>query len=55
MEHAEFMDMREVPPIIYQLLLLSRMGQKRVVLKRIMDYFYKLDKMIEEGTNGTTE
>ncbi|KAG2232755.1 hypothetical protein INT48_001109 [Thamnidium elegans] len=45
------MEMEEVPPFIYQLLLISRKGYKRVILSGILDYFNS--NTIDSSMEGT--
>ncbi|KAG9306620.1 hypothetical protein G9A89_004817 [Geosiphon pyriformis] len=52
---VETMDINEVPPIIYQLLLLSRKGHKRLILRGIAEYFNKLDEEIFEDQIAANE
>ncbi|GAA5807873.1 hypothetical protein MFLAVUS_001253 [Mucor flavus] len=45
------LEMEEVPPFIYQLLLISRKGYKRVILSGILDYFNS--NTIDSSMEGT--
>ncbi|NXF86313.1 FANCI protein, partial [Eubucco bourcierii] len=42
------LDLQEIPPLVYQLLLLSAKGSKRTVLEGIISFFNHLDKRIKE-------
>ncbi|CAG8439164.1 9995_t:CDS:10 [Ambispora gerdemannii] len=46
--NIDSIELDEIPPIIYQLLLISRKGHKRVVINGIAEYFNKLDQIFEE-------
>ncbi|CAO3626334.1 unnamed protein product [Cunninghamella echinulata] len=48
-EQLKELDIEEVPPFMYQLLLLSRKGNKRDIIKGICDYFDWIQQ--EEKTN----
>ncbi|KAK2176099.1 hypothetical protein NP493_683g02030 [Ridgeia piscesae] len=41
------LDLQELPPLIYQLLLLAAKGHKRLVLEGIIDFFVKQDELFE--------
>uniref|UniRef100_A0A672P4A0 Fanconi anemia group I protein-like n=1 Tax=Sinocyclocheilus grahami TaxID=75366 RepID=A0A672P4A0_SINGR len=50
------LDLQEIPPLIYQLLLLSAKGCKKLVLEGIISYFKKQDQLQkEEQRNGESE
>ncbi|NWW88171.1 FANCI protein, partial [Rhynochetos jubatus] len=42
------LDLQEIPPLVYQLLLLSAKGSKRTVLEGIISFFNQLDKRQKE-------
>ncbi|XP_064014178.1 Fanconi anemia group I protein [Pogoniulus pusillus] len=42
------LDLQEIPPLVYQLLLLSAKGSKRTVLEGIISFFNHLDKRQKE-------
>ncbi|NXF54887.1 FANCI protein, partial [Oceanites oceanicus] len=42
------LDLQEIPPLVYQLLLLSAKGSKKTVLEGIIVFFNQLDKRQEE-------
>uniref|UniRef100_A0A671PU11 Fanconi anemia group I protein-like n=1 Tax=Sinocyclocheilus anshuiensis TaxID=1608454 RepID=A0A671PU11_9TELE len=47
------LDLQEIPPLVYQLLLLSAKGCKKLVLEGIISYFKKQDQLQkEEQRNG---
>ncbi|XP_072255232.1 Fanconi anemia group I protein [Pyxicephalus adspersus] len=46
------MDLQEMPPLVYQLLLLSAKGSKRIILEGIITVFNDLDqKLMQEASN----
>ncbi|XP_051548730.1 Fanconi anemia group I protein-like [Myxocyprinus asiaticus] len=50
------LDLQEIPPLVYQLLLLSAKGCKKLVLEGITSYFQKQDQLQkEEQRNGESE
>ncbi|XP_016318254.1 Fanconi anemia group I protein-like isoform X4 [Sinocyclocheilus anshuiensis] len=50
------LDLQEIPPLVYQLLLLSAKGCKKLVLEGIISYFKKQDQLQkEEQRNGESE
>uniref|UniRef100_A0A673MIX1 FA complementation group I n=1 Tax=Sinocyclocheilus rhinocerous TaxID=307959 RepID=A0A673MIX1_9TELE len=50
------LELQEIPPLIYQLLLLSAKGCKKLVLEGIISYFKKQDQLQkEEQRNGESE
>ncbi|XP_056307350.1 Fanconi anemia group I protein isoform X1 [Danio aesculapii] len=50
------LDLQEIPPLVYQLLLLSAKGCKKLVLEGIINYFKKQDQLQkEEQRNGECE
>ncbi|XP_074862883.1 Fanconi anemia group I protein [Carettochelys insculpta] len=42
------LDLQEIPPLVYQLLLLSTKGSKKIVLEGIITFFNQLDKRQKE-------
>ncbi|NXY48235.1 FANCI protein, partial [Ceuthmochares aereus] len=42
------LDLQEIPPLVYQLLLLSAKGSKKTVLEGIINFFNQLDKRQKE-------
>ncbi|NXW63308.1 FANCI protein, partial [Eurystomus gularis] len=42
------LDLQEIPPLVYQLLLLSAKGSKKIVLEGIISFFNQLDKRQKE-------
>ncbi|XP_008317251.1 Fanconi anemia group I protein isoform X2 [Cynoglossus semilaevis] len=42
------LDLQEIPPLVYQLLLLSSKGCKKQILDGIIDYFKEKDTLLEE-------
>ncbi|NXN73316.1 FANCI protein, partial [Himantopus himantopus] len=42
------LDLQEIPPLVYQLLLLSAKGSKKTVLEGIISFFNQLDKIQKE-------
>ncbi|NXP23722.1 FANCI protein, partial [Scytalopus superciliaris] len=42
------LDLQEIPPVVYQLLLLSAKGSKKTVLEGIISFFNQLDKRQKE-------
>ncbi|RIA87302.1 FANCI solenoid 2-domain-containing protein [Glomus cerebriforme] len=55
MSHFEIMDINGVPPLIYQMLLLSRKGQKRLILRGITEFFNRLDDETHDNQDGGRE
>ncbi|XP_073669366.1 Fanconi anemia group I protein isoform X1 [Paramisgurnus dabryanus] len=50
------LDLQEIPPLVYQLLLLSSKGCKKLVLDGVINYFKKQDQLQkEEQKNGESE
>ncbi|XP_016105212.1 Fanconi anemia group I protein-like isoform X3 [Sinocyclocheilus grahami] len=50
------LDLQEIPPLVYQLLLLTAKGCKKLVLEGIISYFKKQDQLQkEEQRNGESE
>uniref|UniRef100_A0A9J8AW20 FA complementation group I n=1 Tax=Cyprinus carpio carpio TaxID=630221 RepID=A0A9J8AW20_CYPCA len=50
------LDLQEIPPLVYQLLLLSAKGCKKLVLEGIISYFKKQDQLQkEEQRKGESE
>nr|XP_055048515.1 Fanconi anemia group I protein [Misgurnus anguillicaudatus]XP_055048516.1 Fanconi anemia group I protein [Misgurnus anguillicaudatus] len=50
------LDLQEIPPLVYQLLLLSSKGCKKLVLDGVINYFKKQDQLQkEEQRNGESE
>ncbi|XP_048014628.1 Fanconi anemia group I protein [Megalobrama amblycephala] len=50
------LDLQEIPPLVYQLLLLSAKGCKKLVLEGIISYFKKQDQLQkEEQRNAESE
>ncbi|XP_043084247.1 Fanconi anemia group I protein isoform X2 [Puntigrus tetrazona] len=50
------LDLQEIPPLVYQLLLLSAKGCKKLVLEGIISYFKKQDQLQkEEQRNGESD
>jgi len=45
------LDNQELPPFVYQLLLLSTKGEKATILKGIVEHFNKLDKEDEKHSD----
>lgn len=45
----------EVPPLIYQLLLLANKGRKAAVVKGIIDSMSKLEASVVTSTNSESE
>ncbi|PKC11484.1 hypothetical protein RhiirA5_354118 [Rhizophagus irregularis] len=54
MSHFDAMDINGVPPLIYQMLLLSRKGQKRLILQGITEFFNRLDDEINCNQDDDT-
>ncbi|CAG8563078.1 2562_t:CDS:10 [Ambispora leptoticha] len=48
LRNIDSIELDEIPPIIYQLLLLSRKGHKRVIINGVAEYFNKLAQIFEE-------
>ncbi|CAG8548944.1 1682_t:CDS:10 [Funneliformis mosseae] len=48
MSHFDVIDINETPPLVYQILLLSRKGHKRLILQGITEFFNKLDDEMHE-------
>ncbi|KAM6125709.1 Fanconi anemia group I protein [Phoenicopterus ruber ruber] len=46
------LDLQEIPPVVYQLLLLSAKGSKKTVLEGIISFFNQLDKRQKEEQRG---
>ncbi|KFV69971.1 Fanconi anemia group I protein, partial [Dryobates pubescens] len=46
------LDLQEIPPLVYQLLLLSAKGSKRAVLEGIISFFNQLDRRQKEEQKG---
>ncbi|XP_042328112.1 Fanconi anemia group I protein [Sceloporus undulatus] len=42
------LDLQEIPPLVYQLLLLSSKGCKKIILEGIISFFNQMDKKIKE-------
>ncbi|CAG8485772.1 7895_t:CDS:10 [Dentiscutata heterogama] len=49
------MDMNGIPPLIYQLLLLSRKGHKRLILRGISEHFNSLDEEVTEDEEPNSD
>lgn len=50
------LEIQELPPLVYQLLLLSTKGHKQLVLEGVTSFFSKLDKTCNlEGTDDSSE
>uniref|UniRef100_A0A8C3UFT1 FA complementation group I n=1 Tax=Catharus ustulatus TaxID=91951 RepID=A0A8C3UFT1_CATUS len=48
------LDLQEIPPLVYQLLLLSAKGSKKTVLEGIISFFNQLDKRQKEEQRVAT-
>ncbi|CAG8517853.1 10924_t:CDS:10, partial [Gigaspora rosea] len=48
-------DMDGIPPLIYQLLLLSRKGHKRLILRGISEHFNSLDEEVTEDQEQNSD
>ncbi|KAL6047414.1 hypothetical protein STEG23_010995 [Scotinomys teguina] len=46
------LNLQEIPPLVYQLLVLSSKGSRRSVLDGIIAFFHELDKQHSEGESG---
>ncbi|GBC07259.1 hypothetical protein RclHR1_07340005 [Rhizophagus clarus] len=55
MSHFDVMDFNGIPPLIYQMLLLSRKGQKRLILQGITEFFNRLDDEIKYSQDDANE
>ncbi|RHZ81659.1 hypothetical protein Glove_117g487 [Diversispora epigaea] len=53
MRHFDSMGVNGTPPLIYQMLLLSKKGQKHLIIKGICEYFNSLDEEVEEDEENS--
>ncbi|CAG8588240.1 15320_t:CDS:10, partial [Racocetra persica] len=55
MRQFDSMDMNGIPPLIYQMLLLSRKGHKRLILRGISEYFNSLDEEVTDDQESNSD
>ncbi|CAG8756042.1 33754_t:CDS:10, partial [Gigaspora margarita] len=55
MRQFNSIDMDGIPPLIYQLLLLSRKGHKRLILRGISEHFNSLDEEVTEDQEQNSD
>ncbi|CAG8493114.1 15166_t:CDS:10 [Cetraspora pellucida] len=55
MRQFDSMDMNGIPPLIYQMLLLSRKGHKRLILRGISEHFNSLDEEVTDDQESNSD